>query len=73
MSEPFALRRRPKETIDVVSPFPDEHIPSRNRWYERLRGMFGLVTLVVLTGLVLAILLALTLVALAIFVATVFN
>ena len=73
MSQPFTLRRRPKETIDIVSPFPDEHIRPRNRWYERLRGFFGLATLVALTGALLAVLLAATLVALAVFVATIFN
>ena len=73
MSESFPLRRRPKSTIDVVSPFPEKQIRPRNRWYERLRGFFGLTVVVVVTGFVLALLFAITLLALAIFVATVFN
>lgn len=73
MGESFPLRRRPKSTIDVVSPFPDTRTRPRNRWWERLRGLFGLGLVVVVSGFVLALLFAITLLALAIFVATVFN
>ncbi len=73
MGESFPVRRRPKATIDVVSPFPEKQTRPRNRWYERLRGLFGLGLVVVVTGVVLALLFAITLLALAIFVATVFN
>ncbi len=67
------MRRRPKATIDVVSPFPDQQTRPRNRWYERLRGFVGLTVVVVVTGILLALVFAITLLALAIFIATVFN
>jgi len=73
MSESFPLRRRPQSTIDVVSPFPDKRTRPRNRWWERLRGLFGLTAVVVVTGVALAAMFALTLLALAIFIATIFN
>lgn len=72
MSGSFALRRRPKETIDVVSPFPDSETRPRPRWYERLRGLFGLTAVVVLTGVVVAVLVAVALLALAILAFTAF-
>ena len=73
MAESLPLRRRPKSTIDVVSPFPDKRTRPRNRWWERVRGLFGLALVVVVSGFVLALLFAITLLALAIFIATVFN
>jgi hypothetical protein len=73
MSEPRLALRRAKETVPVVSPFPDVASSHRPRWWERIRGFVGLSVVVVFTGITLAILVGLTLLALAIFVATAFN
>jgi len=73
MSEPRMLLRRAKETVPVVSPFPDVASSHRPRWWERLRGLFGLAAIVAFTGVTLAVVIGLALLALAIFVATAFN
>jgi hypothetical protein len=72
MSGSFTLKRRPRETIDVVSPFPDSESRPRPRWYERIRGFFGLGLVVVFTGVVVAVLVAIALLALAILAFTAF-
>jgi hypothetical protein len=73
MSEPRTLLRRAKETVPVVSPFPDQASSHRPRWWERIRGFVGLTFVVVFTGVTLAVLVGLVLLAVAIFVATAFN
>ena len=58
----------------VVSPFADEDdVRVAPTWRERLRGLAGITALVVVSGVVLAILVAATLLLLAIFVATTFS
>ncbi len=64
---------RAKVTVPVVSPFPDKPSSHRPRWWERLRGIGGMTLVVVVTGIVLALTIGLTLLAIAIFVATAFN
>ncbi len=73
MGEPFSLRRRPKPTIGVVSPFPDGRTQPGPRWYERIRGLAGLSIVVLATGVIVAMIFAVMIVALAVFVATAFN
>lgn len=73
MSEPRLLLRRAKETVPVVSPFPDQPSRHRPRWWERIRGFVGLTVVVTIAGITLAVLIGLSLIALAIFVATAFN
>ena len=64
---------RTKETVPVVSPFPAVATKHRPKWWERLRGIFGLIGLIVFTGVSIALLVGAVLLALAIFVATAFN
>jgi len=73
MSESRLLAWRTKETVSVVSPFPDKASRRGPRWYERIRGAVGLAAVVVVTGIALAILIGAVLVAAAIFIATAFN
>ena len=73
MSESRLLAWRTNETVSVVSPFPEKATRRGPRWYERIRGAFGLAAVVVVTGVVLAILIGATLLAVAIFIATAFN
>ena len=73
MSEPRTLLRRARETVPVVSPYPDQPSRRHPRWWERIRGFVGLSVVVVFTGIALAALVGLVLLAAAIFVATVFN
>ena len=65
--------RRNGGTIPIVSPFQTKEVRKSPRWWERLRGLFGMTFLVVLAGIALAVIIAVTLVAAAIFVATAFN
>ena len=73
MTEPRTLLRRAKATVPVVSPFPDQASSHRPRWWERIRGFVGLSVLVVFAGVTLAVLIGLSLLALAIFIATSFS
>ena len=73
MSESRLTTWRTKETVPVVSPFPDKATRKGPRWYERIRGALGLTVVVVITGFALAALIGLTLLAMAVFVATAFN
>ena len=58
----------------VVSPYADEEdVRVSPTWAERLRGLAGMTALVVVSGIVLAVLVAVTLLLLAIFVATTFS
>jgi hypothetical protein len=67
-------RRRTPPTVAVVSPFADEDdVRTSPTWVERLRGLAGAGLLVVVSGVVLAVLVAVVLLATAIFVATTFN
>lgn len=66
-------RRRTPSTIPIVSPFQTREVRKAPRWWERLRGLFGMTLLVVIAGITLAVMIAFTLVAAAIFVATAFN
>jgi hypothetical protein len=60
--------------VAVTSPFPDEEDARTSpTWLERLRGVAGIGVLVVVSGVVLAVLVAATLLAIAVFVATTFN
>ncbi len=65
--------RRAKATVPVLSPFPDRPSSHRPRWWERIRGVGGMALVVVVTGIVLALTIGITLLAIAIFVATAFN
>jgi len=65
--------RRKGGTIPIVSPFQTKDVRKSPRWWERLRGLFGMTFLVVIAGITLAVVIAFTLVAAAIFVATAFN
>lgn len=69
---PAAGPRRPT-TIPIVSPFQIQEVRKSPRWWERIRGVFGMTLLVVIAGITLAGVIAFTLVAAAIFVATAFN
>lgn len=71
-TEPPALHREPS-TIPIVSPFQTKEVRKSPRWWERLRGLFGMTFLVVAAGIALAVIIALTLIAAAIFVATSLN
>lgn len=71
---PAAGPRRPTPTtIPIVSPFQIQEVRKSPRWWERIRGVFGMTLLVVIAGITLAGVIAFTLVAAAIFVATAFN
>lgn len=60
--------------IAVVSPFADEEDARTSpTWLERLRGLLGITALVVISGVMLAVLVAAVLLLLAIFVFTTFN
>lgn len=60
--------------IAVVSPFADEEdVRTSPSWGERLRGLLGITALVVVSGVLLAVLIATVLLILAIFVFTTFN
>jgi hypothetical protein len=59
--------------VPVVSPFPDSPSRHRPKWWERFRGIFGLVTVIAVTGVALALLVGALLLAFAILVATAFN
>ena len=60
--------------IAVVSPFADEEdVRTSPTWWERLRGLLGITALVVVSGVLLAVLIAAVLLILAIFVFTTFN
>jgi hypothetical protein len=66
--------RGPDPTIAVTSPFADEEgARTSPTWLERLRGLLGIGVLVVVSGVVLAVLIAVALLLLAVFVATTFN
>jgi hypothetical protein len=73
MSEPRVTLRRTKATVPVVSPFPDVASSHRPKWWERIRGFVGLTLIVAVTGVTVALLIGLSLLALAIFIATAFN
>jgi len=67
-------RPRVEPAIAVVSPFADEDdVRTSPTWTERLRGLLGITALVAVSGIVLAVLVAVVLLLLAIFVATTFN
>ncbi len=67
-------RTRPEPVVAVVSPYADEDdarvSPTAT---ERLRGLLGMSALIVISGVALAVLVAVVLLALAVFVATTFN
>ena len=65
---------RVEPAVAVVSPFADEDdVRTSPTWLERLRGVAGIGVLVVVSGIVLAVLVALLLLLFAIFVFTTFN
>lgn len=66
-------RRSARGTVPIVSPFQTKEVRKSPRWWERLRGLFGMTVLVIAAGIALAVIVAFTLVAAAIFVATAFN
>ena len=73
MSESRLIGRRPKETVPVTSPFPGQATRHRPRWFHRIRGVLGLSAVVVVTGIALALLFGLALLAVAILMATAFS
>lgn len=73
MSEPRLAMWRPKETVPVVSPFPVSATKPRPKWWERFRGVFGMVGIIVFAGVSIALLVGAVLLAAAVFVATAFN
>ena len=60
-------------SVPVLSPHPSQPSKRRPRWWERLRGLLGMSAIVIVTGAVMAITFAGILLALAIFIATIFN
>lgn len=67
-------QRGPDPTIAVESPFADEEgARTSPTWLERLRGLLGIGVLVLVSGVVVAILIAVALLLFAVFVATTFN
>ena len=71
---PDPRRSRAKPAVAVVSPYADEDdVRTSPTWLERLRGVAGIGVLVVVSGVAVAALVALVLLAVAIFVATTFN
>ena len=73
MSEPGLVGRRPKQTVPVNSPFPGQATRHRPRWFHRIRGVFGLSAVVIVSGIALALLFGLSLLAAAILMATAFS
>ena len=73
-SRPSSRREHPDPAVAVVSPYADEDdVRTSPTWLERLRGLAGIGVLVVVSGIVLAVLVALLLLLFAIFVFTTFN
>ena len=73
-SRPSSRPEHPDPAIAVVSPYADEDdVRTSPTWLERLRGVAGIGVLVVVSGIVLAVLVALLLLLFAIFVFTTFN
>jgi hypothetical protein len=67
-------RPRVEPAVAVISPFADEEdVRVSPTWLERLRGLAGMTALVLVSGIVLAVLVAATLLLLAVFVATTFS
>jgi hypothetical protein len=73
MSESGLIGRRPKETVPVSSPFPGQASRHRPRWFHRIRGVLGMSAVVIVSGIALALLFGLCLLAAAILMATAFS
>ena len=65
------LSRNRRPTVAVPSPYPaDDQANARPRWWERLRGLAGKGLILVLTGVLVAVIVGVVLLALAIYLAT---
>lgn len=78
-SSPRSSERGPRSgpadpAVAVVSPFADEDdVRTTPTWFERLRGLVGMGVVVVVSGVLLALLIAALLVGFAVVVFTTFN
>ncbi len=65
------LSRNRRPTVAVPSPYPaDDAANPHPRWWERLRGLAGMSLIVVVTGVLVAVIIGVLLLALAIYLAT---
>jgi hypothetical protein len=73
----FHLATAPVETVRPRRrrrpPRPRQHAIWTPAWFERARGLLGMTFLIVVAGIAVAAAFALTLLAVAVFVATAFN
>lgn len=71
---PSRLRRRKTDLVRVPSPFPAvEGVPGRPRWWQRVRGIFGMTILVGVLGVLVAIAVAVLLVLIVVAVVSVIT